>query len=198
MARLARGLATGAIPIGALAAGFRSTPEEPFGKAPSFRAQVVRFAAIGVASTIAYLLLFVALRGSAPAQLANAAALLATAVANTAANRRFTFSVRAREGRLRHQAQGLAIFGAALAVTSGALAALHAAAPHPSRLLEASVLVAANVFATGLRFVLFRTWVFARWRGVPPAHIEPSTSIDRSVPATAATQAGGPTLRSLP
>src|ERR1039457_317540 len=54
------------------------------------------FAAVGVASTVAYILLYLALRGALPAQWANALSLLITAVANTAANRRFTFGIGGR------------------------------------------------------------------------------------------------------
>src|SRR6266545_6817022 len=66
---------------------------------------LVRFALVGVASTLAYLVLYLALRAPLGAQGANGAALLATAVANTAANRRWTFSVRGAVGALRHQLQ---------------------------------------------------------------------------------------------
>ena len=48
------------------------------------------------------------------AQAANLLALLVTAVANTAANRRFTFGVRGRGSAARHQLQGLAVFGLGL------------------------------------------------------------------------------------
>ena len=57
---------------------------------------------------------------------ANFTALLLTAVANTAANRRFTFGVRGPRDVVRHQVQGLAIFAAGLAATSGSLWLLHA------------------------------------------------------------------------
>src|SRR5213595_3700455 len=56
-----------------------------------FAGQVARFGAIGVASTIAYTLLYLALRHVLAAQAANAIALLVTAIGNTAANRRLTF-----------------------------------------------------------------------------------------------------------
>ena len=63
---------------------------------------------------------------------ANATALVVTAVANTAANRRFTFGVRGRADAVRHQVQGLAIFAVGLAVTTGSLWLLHAATPRPA------------------------------------------------------------------
>ena len=131
--------------------------------------QLARFAAVGVASTLAYLLLYVLLRGELGAFGANLLALLVTAVANTAANRRLTFGVRGRAGAARHQLQGLLVFGLGLALTSGALAALHAWPPDASQAVELLVLVAANALATVLRFVAFRSWIF---RGPPtcPPH----------------------------
>jgi putative flippase GtrA len=115
-----------------------------------------------VASTVAYLVLFVLLRVIMPAQAANAVSLLATAVANTAANRRLTFGISGRSGSARHQFKGLIAFGFCLALTSGALAAL---GPGAGRLAEVSVLIAANLAATVLRFLLYRHWVFGKQRG---------------------------------
>jgi putative flippase GtrA len=123
--------------------------------------QVTRFAAIGVASTVAYLALFVALRGLLGAQPANLLALLLTAVANTATNRRLTFGVTGRAGAGRSHMQGLLVFALALALTSGSLGLLHTLDPHPSRLIELTALVSANAAATTLRFLLLRRWVFA-------------------------------------
>jgi len=141
---------------------------------PSLARQILRFAAVGAASTLAYLLLFVVLRAGLGAQLANLVALLVTAVANTAANRRFTFGVRG-EGVARHQLQGLLVFGLGLAVTSAALAALSWISPDPSRFVEVAVLLLANLAATVLRFVLLREWVFSTRR---PAQ----TASHRAVP----------------
>ncbi|WP_425255919.1 glycosyltransferase [Micromonospora saelicesensis] len=118
--------------------------------------QLVRFAAVGVASTLAYLLLFVSTRGLLGAQPANLLALLATAVANTAANRRLTFGISGRRHAARHHAQGLLAFALGLTLTSGALAALHVVSAVPARPVELAVLVAANLAATVLRFVLLR------------------------------------------
>jgi putative flippase GtrA len=115
-----------------------------------------------VRCTLAYLVLYLLARPALGAQWANAVALLFTAVANTAANRRFTFAVSGPSGAGRHQLQGLVVFGLGLALTSGSLAALHAASSVPPRLLEVGVLVAANLTATVLRFVLLRAWVFGR------------------------------------
>jgi putative flippase GtrA len=125
---------------------------------------VLRFALIGVASTLGYVLLFLLLRGEIGAQGANLAALLLTAVANTHANRRLTFGITGGRHAVRSQAEGLALFGLGLVITSGALAVLHATVDEPSRLVELVVLVAANLVATVLRFLAYRAWVFAPGR----------------------------------
>jgi putative flippase GtrA len=115
---------------------------------------------IGVASTLAYLALFWLLRGATGAQTANLLALLVTAVANTAANRRLTFGVTGTARAGRHHLEGLVVFGVGLALTSGSLAVLGHLTATPSQLVELTVLVAANAAATLLRFVLLRAWVF--------------------------------------
>jgi putative flippase GtrA len=147
--------------------------------------QLIRFAGIGIASTLAYVALYAALRTTMAAQLANALALLVTAIANTAANRRVTFDVRGRAGALRHQLQGLGVFGVALAVTSGSLALLHTTSLHPARSTEIAVLVLANLVATALRFVLMRR-VFCA----------PTTTTTRSTAPTTRDLLRG--IRSLP
>jgi putative flippase GtrA len=125
---------------------------------------IARFATIGVASTVAYALLYLALRGALSAQAANAIALAITAVANTTANRRFTFGVRGRRGLLREQALGFGIFVATVLVTGGALALINPG----SRVLEVALLVVVSGVATVARYVALRFWVFAR-RGSRPA-----------------------------
>lgn len=131
--------------------------------------QVVRFAGIGVASTVAYLALFAALRLGLSAQAANGLALVLCAVANTAANRRLTFGVRGRRHAGRQHMQALAVFGLGLALTSGSLWLLAALDPTPARLTEVAVLVLANLAATASRFALLRFWVFA----LRPAAVDP-------------------------
>jgi len=118
--------------------------------------EIVAFALIGVASTLAYVALYAALRSVAPAGIANALALVTTAVANTAANRRLTFGVRGRRSLLRDQAAGLVAFGIALGLTSGAIALLGWLIPQADRFTEVVVLVVANALATVVRFALLR------------------------------------------
>jgi putative flippase GtrA/glycosyltransferase involved in cell wall biosynthesis len=154
IARLLKGFASGEIPVQAIGAQFGRRAGAP----RSLLGQAVHFSAIGILSTLAYLALFLLLRplGSQPA---NLIALLVTAVANTVANRRFTFGVRGSVGVAHHQFEGLVVFAVGLALTSGSLAILHGAID-PSRVVELAVLVLANLAATVLRFVLLRSWVF--------------------------------------
>lgn len=120
--------------------------------------RVVRFAAIGVLSTVAYAGLLWALRSFLALPVANGVALLATAVANTAANRRFTFGVRGRPGVWRDHLAGLVAFAVALLITEGASVVLDLAVPRPARALEVTVLTAASASATLVRYLLLRRW----------------------------------------
>jgi putative flippase GtrA len=138
----------------------RTALDDLRGMARVARHQLPSFAAIGVLSTLAYLGLFWLLREVAGAMTANTVALGVTALANTAANRRFTFGVTGRQGRLRQHLEGLVVFGLGLAFTTGALGLLERAAGDPGRAAELAALVAANAAATLLRFVLLRSWVF--------------------------------------
>ena len=144
--------ASGRIPLAELREGFQRAPLVPGG----LLAQLLRFGVIGLASTLAYGVAYLLLRLVMGAQPANLLALLVTAVANTAANRRLTFGITGRRHVGRHHLQGLAVFGLGLALTSGSLAVLHAVAAAPARPVELVVLVAANLAATALRFVLLR------------------------------------------
>ncbi len=157
--RLGRALASGAVPVRELRRDFGREPLLA-GVPAGMGRQLVRFCAIGVASTLAYLVLYALLRTGAGAQPANLLALLLTAVGNTALNRRFTFGVRGAGAAVRHQFQGLLVFALGLALTSGSLALLGAASQRPPRVVELAVLTFANLVATVLRFVLFRGWVF--------------------------------------
>jgi putative flippase GtrA len=123
--------------------------------------RIARFAAVGVASTVAYAVLYLLLHGPVPAGAANIVALALTAVANTAANRRLTFGRTGRAGALRDQAQGAFVFLATVAITSGALLVLDAVDRRPARALEVAVLVIASTLATVVRYLGLRFWVFA-------------------------------------
>lgn len=206
--RVGRALATGSLSLDRLTRPFGDDPRDrdimdvPKGLAR----QLVGFCVVGGLSTLFYLLLYTVFRQFGGSQVANALALLVSAVANTAANRRLTFGVRGRGGAVKHQAQGLVVFGIGLALTSGSLFALNTATSSPAHSTELAVLVAANLAATVLRFLLFRVWVFSdRREGDEPATGGPASpdasSPDASFPhassptyPTGAAQTGGPAV----
>ncbi|MEU6411303.1 bifunctional glycosyltransferase family 2/GtrA family protein [Microbispora sp. NPDC046933] len=140
-----------------VARGSLAAPAAPPSRT-SVRTQIPVFAVIGAISTVAHLALFWMLRSVLPPVAANAIALFVTAVANTAANRRFTFGVRGRAGALRHHLGGLVAFVAGLALTTAGLSVLPGGAP---RAAELAAVIVANGLATLLRFLLLRSWVFA-------------------------------------
>jgi putative flippase GtrA len=172
--RLGSGLLRGTIKVPALRAG--PPPGAGSGALDSrggqargaLSRQLTGFVAVGAACTVAYVVLYLLLRTAMPALAANALSLLVTAVVNTAANRRFTFGIRGRTHAAGHQAKGLIAFAAGLALTSGALAGLHAISAHPGVGWEVTVLVGANLAATVLRFLLMRSWVFDAGGDDPP------------------------------
>jgi glycosyltransferase involved in cell wall biosynthesis len=141
---------------------------------------VARFMAVGVASTLAYVVLYLMLHSGLGAAGANALALALTAIGNTAANRRVTFGVRGRAGVLRHHARGALVYALTLGLTSASLLSLHRIDARPPRAVELAVLVVASALATVSRYIALRSWVFAAARrgrrvaGVERAALEPT------------------------
>jgi putative flippase GtrA len=153
--RVGRALTSGALPLRDLQAALGREPLVP-GVPRGMVGQMVRFGLIGIASTIAFALLYLSLHPALGAQAANLTALLLTALANTASNRAFTFGIRGRAGAARHHVHGLLVFGFGLAITSGSLFLLHRFDPTVGKGVELSVLVVANLVATLVRFVALR------------------------------------------
>jgi len=166
VSRLGRALLSGALPIDELRRRLGTDDGRPERRG-GLGAQLMRFAGIGVVSTAAYVVLYVAFRAAMPALVANAVALLLTAVANTTANRRWTFAGRST-APWRYRVQSAAVFVVALAVTSVALLLLQAGDANAGRGAEVLVLLSANLVAAVLRFTLLRGWVFRSSRFQSP------------------------------
>jgi putative flippase GtrA len=159
--RLRRSIRRGALPLEGIAARIgRRTPDNTlFG-------QLVRFAAVGVVSTVTHLGLFAAFRaGLESAQTANLAALLLATLANTAMNRRWTFAVRGSARVGRHHLQSLCIFAVTWLMTATALGALHLLNATPDTWLETATIGGATAASTLIRFVAMRAWIFRRPAG---------------------------------
>jgi putative flippase GtrA len=155
--RLLRGLSTGRIPIDRLRTELSraEVPSTVPGVPTGMLSQILRFAAVGVASTAAYFVLYLLLRPLG-AQAANLTSLLVTAVLNTAVNRRFTFGISGRTDAVKHHIGGLVAFGLALGLTSGSLWLLQTYWPSAGQFVEVVALVFANAAATLLRFLSLR------------------------------------------
>jgi putative flippase GtrA len=121
--------------------------------------QLIRFAGIGVMTSLLFAVLFALLVDPLGAIAADVVALGLCAVVNLAANRRITFAVRGRIGRMREYSAGLALAVLPLALTVLALAGLRAGGIR-ALAVELPVLTAVNGAATAGRFLLLRHWVF--------------------------------------
>jgi putative flippase GtrA len=130
-----------------------------------------RFVAIGGASTVAYLILFLVLQAGAGALAANAVALTACAGASALAHRRM---LRRRSGTGRWRGAGAATVGAWAAALALASLALVVVGPTAPLVVDLVALVAANaVVSTGrffvLRAVMFRHHLATLTAGAVPA-----------------------------
>jgi putative flippase GtrA/glycosyltransferase involved in cell wall biosynthesis len=128
---------------------------------PSLASQLVRFASIGLVSSVLFAVLFALTAPRVGSMLAAVVSLAVCTVANTAANRRLTFSLRGRASLARHHlaALGLAVLPLALIVVT--LLALGAAGV--TSLVDLVVaLTFVNWTASTLRFIALRRWVFRR------------------------------------
>ncbi len=154
MLRVARRCWTG---HGRIDLGPLARPEAP----PATGGAFVRFATIGVASTIAYVALFLLLRMTYGGYGANAIALTSTVVVNTALHRRSTFGLRGPDGRSRAWLRSGLLHAGALAVTTLALFLVHAVeGPDTTVTKEAVAVIAAGGLASAARVLLLPTWVF--------------------------------------
>jgi putative flippase GtrA len=142
----------------------RATVDGPRRAAPptaeaELAGQLARFASIGVVSTLLFAALVAVLARPFGFLLADLVALGVCSVANTAANRRLTFSLQGRPGRTRQYAGGLALAALPVGSTLVALAALEVAGVG-GLAVRVTVLAAASAAAAIGRFVALRRWVF--------------------------------------
>jgi putative flippase GtrA len=157
--RMLRRIATGqaSVDLPSVQAG-RATPADA-----DLPGQLARFASVGAGSTILFGVLVALLARPFGLLLADLAALAVSSVANTAAHRRLTFSLRGRAGRGRQFAGALVLAILPLALTLVALVGLVVA--HVGSLgLQVLVLTAASAAAALARFTLLRRFVFGAGR----------------------------------
>ena len=134
-----------------------------------FADELLRFAGVGLVSTLAYVLGFALLQPWIGGYAANAVAIVICSVGNTAAHRGMADSSHRGLDRIRRVAVGTALLAVSLAFTTGALLVtrtlgLDALVP------ELLAVTGANLAAAAIRFTLLRTWVFRPRFGT---HLEP-------------------------
>ena len=166
---LPAGLGHGAPPTG----GVRLTSGSPDGASEGivdevFADELLRFAGVGLVSTLAYVALFALLEPWIGGYAANAVAIVACGLGNTAAHRGMAGSARHGLDRARRMGVGGALLGVSLVFTTAALAAtralgLDALAP------ELVAVTVANLAAAAFRFTILRTWVFRPRFGIHTA-----------------------------
>jgi putative flippase GtrA len=149
-----------------------STP--PSREEQATAAELLRFAGIGVFSTLAYLAVFASLWPLVGAFAANGLSVLGCGLANAAVHRRLSRRSAERTD-LAHRIFGTSVLiGVSLAVTTGALAVAHAIDPSSLPVALVAVTVA-NAAAALARFGLLRTWVFRpRFRSEVPLRPQPA------------------------
>ena len=124
-----------------------------------FADELLRFAGVGAVSTMAYAATFAALEPSLGGYLANAVAIVACSLGNTAAHRDMAGSPDGGLDIGRRMAVTAALTGVSLAFTTGALAATRALGLR-SLVPELCAVTAGNAGAAVIRFAILRNWVF--------------------------------------
>ena len=162
-AAAARRRLTGRAPAGARPAV--DTPVEPTSASPTdagdevFADELLRFAGVGVVSTLAYMALFALLEPSLGGYAANALAIVACSLGNTAAHRGMAGTVSHGLDRAHRVMTATALLGVSLVFTTTALA-LTRALGLDALVPELVAVTVANLAAAAFRFSILRTWVF--------------------------------------
>ncbi len=117
--------------------------------------QLVSFGVVGASSTVASLAIYLGARGSLAAAPAAALAYGIVTLANSWANRRFTFGHRGRADRGSHLVR---VGVAAVVGVISSMVVAHFASDH--RIRESLALVGLWLSLAAIRFALLRAWVF--------------------------------------
>ena len=171
-------------PRGAVAAAGR--PDHP----TVFADELLRFAGVGVVSTLAYAALFAALEEGVGSYLASAVAIVLCSLGNTAAHRGLSGTARHGMDRPRRLGVGAALLGVSLGVTTAALATVHALGID-TLVPELMALTAANALAAVVRFAILRTWVFRPRFGYAPGLPSDFPPADAGPPPSHSTAGAG-------
>jgi hypothetical protein len=128
--------------------------------------QLLRFAGVGVISTLGYLFLFIAWRPIAGDFGSNAVALAICTLFNTAVHRELASNIGGSRHLGRFAGVSAGLFAISLVLTSLGLLAAHALSGSSLAVALVAVTVA-NAAAAVLRFAILRAWVFRPAAPVP-------------------------------
>lgn len=167
IARLGWQLGTGALPLAPVC---QALGRRPLVANRTLGAQIIGFGVVGIASTIAYSLLFILFQLFCSPQASNLLALAISTILNTMVNRRVTFGVSTRAGALVHLAEGLGFFVLTWLLSSGALAVVMSSSPPPGHLELLVVVTAANLAVTVIKFLIMRVLFHSNAATMPETH----------------------------
>jgi len=158
-----------------------------------FADELLRFAGVGVLSTLAYVALFASLEPSIGAYAANGVAIVACSLGNTAAHRGMAGTARHGLDRVHRVLTAAALLGVSLSFTTLALVVarvlgLDEFAP------ELVAVTVANLAAAAFRFSILRTWVFRPRFGT---HLDPVSLADGPGPDAVASPLPATTTRKV-
>ena len=173
--RLAARAAPGAQP--GVDATVPSTPDDrPRPDGEVFADELLRFAGVGVISTLAYIALFALLEPRVGGYTANAVAIVACGVGNTAAHRGMAGTARHGLDRFHRVVTAAALLGVSLTFTTAALAVTRGLGLD-DLVPELIAVTLANIAAAAFRFSILRTWVFRPRFGT---HLDPVALADNA------------------
>jgi putative flippase GtrA len=124
-----------------------------------FADELLRFAGVGVVSTLAYMTLFALLEPHLGGYAANAVAIVACSLGNTAAHRGMTGTASHGIDRLHRVVTASALLGVSLVFTTCALLVTRTLGMD-ALVPELVAVTVANLAAAAFRFAILRTWVF--------------------------------------
>ena len=145
------------------------------GEEEVFSDELLRFAGVGMVSTVAYAALFGALQPRLGSYVANTVAVGACSLGNTAAHRGMAGGAAHGLDRPRRVAVGSTLFGVSLGFSTAALATTRAAGL-TSLAPQLAAVTVANMGAAVIRFAILRSWVFRPRFGTHVPTPVPATS----------------------
>ena len=122
--------------------------------------QFVTFALVGIAATGVFVVTYNLARLGTSPFVANAVAIIVSALANYALNRRITFGIRSRSRWARQLAEFSIVGAVTMAASTAALALLFQLYPDASQLAENIAVLGATGALFIVRFWAMRNWVF--------------------------------------